>query len=96
MDAQRDTIRQEALKQFSEEHQMKDAEHQKMVTDLKKQIDELKRKAEQGSQQTQGEVQELALEEMLEASFPGRLPSNRLAKVSTAVTHSASVLRQRC
>ncbi|MCR9294089.1 MAG: DUF2130 domain-containing protein [bacterium] len=70
VDAQRDNIRQEALRQFAEEHRMKDAEHQKMVSELKKQIDDLKRKAEQGSQQTQGEVQELALEDLLESSFP--------------------------
>jgi len=35
-----------------------------------KQIEDLKRKAEQGSQQTQGEVLELELEEMLKANFP--------------------------
>jgi hypothetical protein len=35
-----------------------------------RQIDELKRKAEQGSQQLQGEVQELDLESMLCAQFP--------------------------
>ena len=63
-------IRQEALKQFSEEHQMKDAEHYKMVNDLRKQIDDLRRKAEQGSQQSQGEIQEIELERMLEATFP--------------------------
>lgn len=70
VDSQREDIRQQALKQFAAEHQLKDAEHQKMVAELKKQIDDLKRKAEQGSQQTQGEVQELALEELLEELFP--------------------------
>lgn len=69
VDAQRSSIRQEALKQFAQEHHMKDAERQKMVSDLRKQIDDLKRKAEQGSQQTQGEIQELALEQVLEAAF---------------------------
>ena len=37
---------------------------------LKRQIDDLKRKAEQGSQQLQGEVQELELESILRAKFP--------------------------
>lgn len=69
VDAQRASIREEALKQFSEEHRMKDAEYQKTVSDMKRQIDDLKRKAEQGSQQIQGEVQEIALEELLEATF---------------------------
>ena len=36
----------------------------------KKLIEEMERKANQGSMQTQGEVQELALEELLRASFP--------------------------
>ena len=36
----------------------------------KKLIEEMKRKAEQGSMQTQGEVQELLLEELLRNSFP--------------------------
>ena len=37
---------------------------------MQKQIEELKRKAEQGSQQLQGEVQELQLEALLRANFP--------------------------
>jgi hypothetical protein len=37
---------------------------------MQKQIEELKRKAEQGSQQLQGEVQELDLESMVRAAFP--------------------------
>ena len=36
----------------------------------KKLVDEMKRKAEQGSMQLQGEVQELILEELLQANFP--------------------------
>ncbi|WP_239650119.1 DUF2130 domain-containing protein [Methylocucumis oryzae] len=37
---------------------------------MQQKIEELKRKAEQGSQQLQGEVQELELEAMLRAKFP--------------------------
>jgi hypothetical protein len=40
------------------------------MNDLKRQIDEWKRKAEQGSQQTQGEVVELEIENNLRAWFP--------------------------
>ena len=68
--AQRASIRESAMKQFVEEHQLKDAETQKLVSDLRHQIGDLKRKAEQGSMQTQGEVQEIALESLLETSFP--------------------------
>lgn len=70
LDDERDKIRDQAKQQVEEQHQMKDAEKEKMITDLRKQIDDLKRKAEQGSQQAQGEVQELALEDLLELSFP--------------------------
>ncbi len=37
---------------------------------MQKQIEELRRKAEQGSQQLQGEVQELQLESVLRDAFP--------------------------
>ncbi|MDP4151281.1 MAG: DUF2130 domain-containing protein [Bacteroidota bacterium] len=59
------------------EYQMKVRELEKQLADQKKlaedqrQIaEEMKRKAEQGSMQLQGEVQELALEELLRANFP--------------------------
>lgn len=71
LDAERNMIRDEARRQYDEQHQLKDAEKEKQIADLRKQIGDLKRKAEQGSQQMQGEVQELALEELLATSFPG-------------------------
>jgi len=40
------------------------------MSDMMRQIEDLKRKAEQGSQQAQGEVQELELEKELVALFP--------------------------
>ena len=40
------------------------------LDELKKQLQEAHRKAEQGSMQSQGEVQELAIEEWLKQSFP--------------------------
>jgi hypothetical protein len=59
-----------AVKTIEEEHRLKDLEKQKRLNDMKKQIEDLKRKAEQGSQQTQGEVFELELEGVLNANFP--------------------------
>jgi hypothetical protein len=50
--------------------QLKLQEREKTIFGMQKQIEELKRKAEQGSQQLQGEVQELQLEALLRASFP--------------------------
>ena len=52
------------------EHQLQMREMQKQLEDQKKLIDEMKRRAEQGSMQLQGEVQELALEEVLRQAFP--------------------------
>ena len=70
LDDEREKIREETLSIFTEEHRLKDLEKDKKINDMLKQIEDLKRKAEQGSQQTQGEVLELELEEMLKASFP--------------------------
>ena len=45
-------------------------EKEKQLEDQKKLVEEMKRKAEQGSMQLQGEVQELALEKLLQNAFP--------------------------
>lgn len=52
------------------EFQLQLKELQKQLEDQKKLADEMRRKAEQGSMQTQGEVQELLLEELLRSAFP--------------------------
>ncbi len=52
------------------EYQFRLKELEKQLDDQKKLAEEMKRKAEQGSMQLQGEVQELALEELLRANFP--------------------------
>jgi hypothetical protein len=52
------------------EYQMRLKELEKQLDDQKKLADEMRRKSEQGSMQLQGEVQELALEEMLRNAFP--------------------------
>jgi hypothetical protein len=52
------------------EFNLKVKELEKQLDDQKKLADEMRRKAEQGSMQLQGEVQELALEEILRTSFP--------------------------
>ena len=71
IDEERKQIRTATLKQAQEQNELKQAEKDEIIKGLLKQVDEMKRKAEQGSQQTQGEVQELALENMLETEFPG-------------------------
>ncbi len=52
------------------EYQMRLKEMEKQLEDQRRLAEEMRRKAEQGSMQLQGEVQELALEEMLRATFP--------------------------
>ncbi len=69
LDEERAKIREDALAKAAEEHHLRDREKDKQLDDMRKQIEDLKRKAEQGSQQAQGEVQELALEEILRSSF---------------------------
>jgi hypothetical protein len=57
------------------EYQMKLREKDMQLEQQLKLVEEMRRKAEQGSMQLQGEVQELALEEMLRYSFPFDLVS---------------------
>ena len=52
------------------EHQMQIRELQKQLDDQKKLAEEMRRRADQGSMQLQGEVQELALEDLLRTTFP--------------------------
>ena len=70
LDAERQTLIQEAKVQFNAEHELKQAEKDKTIADLASKLKEMQRKVEQGSQQLQGEVQELALERILGDSFP--------------------------
>lgn len=70
LDAARAEIQAKTRKTTEEEFRLKAAEKDKVIRDMKKQVDDLKRKAEQGSQQLQGEVQELELEDGLKAAFP--------------------------
>jgi hypothetical protein len=63
-------IEHQRMQQAELDFKMKLAEKDKQLEDQKKLAEEMKRKAEQGSMQLQGEIQELALEEMLRAAFP--------------------------
>lgn len=63
-------VEEKVKKQEAEKHEMQKREFQKKMDDQQKLIDEMKRKAEQGSMQMQGEVQELAIEEVLRSQFP--------------------------
>lgn len=62
--------RDQARKEAEESLKLKVMEKEQTILGMQKQIEELKRKAEQGSQQLQGEVQELELETLLTSKFP--------------------------
>jgi hypothetical protein len=62
--------REQARKEAEEELRLKVNEKEQTISSMQRQIEELKRRAEQGSQQLQGEVQELELENLLRTKFP--------------------------
>jgi hypothetical protein len=63
-------IEEQKLANRESEFQLRLKELEKQLEDQKKLADEMRRKAEQGSTQLQGEIQELALEELLRNAFP--------------------------
>ena len=66
---ERESLLAEGKKLASADFEFKDAENKKLVDDLRKQVGDLKQKIEQGSQQSQGEVMEVALEDRLGTEF---------------------------
>jgi hypothetical protein len=66
----RKTIEEETISRESQLFDLKMKEKDLQMESLKKTIEELKRKSEQGSMQTQGEAQEVLLEELLKDHFP--------------------------
>jgi hypothetical protein len=65
-----DAARKQAHLQAEEEQKLKLSEKDHHILQMQRQIDDLKRSAQQGSQQLQGEVQELELESLLRNRFP--------------------------
>jgi hypothetical protein len=68
--AERKTIATETAQRVTEEYRLKEQDREKVIRDLRNQLEDAQRTAEQGSQQTQGEVLELELEQFLAATFP--------------------------
>jgi len=64
-------IRAEAAKKAEDEQRLKIKEKDLQLEEIRRVNEDLKRKLEQGSQQRQGEVLELDLEEKLRETFPG-------------------------
>lgn len=70
VDEERKAIREVTLKQANEQSDLKLAERDLKIDALARQLQEAQRQLEQGSQQTQGDVQEIALERLLAEAFP--------------------------
>lgn len=65
-----DTARAKAKQEAEEAMKLVVADKDQKIASMKNTIDDLQRKAEQGSQQSQGEVLELEFENLLRAKFP--------------------------
>jgi hypothetical protein len=70
MVARQKEIEDRVKKMESERSDLKIKELEKKLTDQAELVETMRRKAEQGSMQLQGEVLELAVEELLKATFP--------------------------
>lgn len=65
-----EVIRLKAVKESEDHFKLKVLEKEHIIQGMQRQIEELKRRSEQGSQQLQGEVQELELESQFRSKFP--------------------------
>jgi len=63
-------VRAQAKQEAEESLKLKVMEKDQTIAGMQQKIEELKKRADQGSQQLQGEVQELMLENLLRAKFP--------------------------
>ena len=95
-------VRNLAKREAEDGMRLKVAEKDQTITSMQQKIEELKQKAEQGSQQLQGEVLELELENLLRSKFPfdliepvpkGEFGGDSLHRVnSQSGTHCGSIL----
>jgi hypothetical protein len=94
-------IRTKAQNEAQDALKLKLSEKDQQMAAMHKTIEELKRKAEQGSQQSQGEVFELELEELLRNRFPmdfiepvakGELGADLVQHVNAAAGQTAGVI----
>lgn len=70
LQGERHTIEAKALQKARDESQFNADQQQGLINSLTLQLTEMKRRIEQGSQQTQGEVMEVAIEKLLAETFP--------------------------
>lgn len=95
------TVQTKARQEADDAARLRVAEKDQTIESMARTIEELKRKAEQGSQQAQGEVLELELEEVLRSRFPtdiiepvgkGELGADVIQQVNGAVGQPAGII----
>ncbi|MDD2739693.1 MAG: DUF2130 domain-containing protein [Methylomonas lenta] len=91
-------VRNQAKREAEEGLKLRVMEKDQTIASMQQKIEELKQKAEQGSQQLQGEVQELELENLLRGKFPfdsiepvakGEFGGDLLQRVASSAGQSA-------
>jgi hypothetical protein len=96
-----DDIRAKARQEADEAARLRVLEKDQTIESMTRTIEELKRKAEQGSQQSQGEVLEIELEELLRGRFPtdliepvgkGELGADVVQQVNGSIGQSAGII----
>ncbi|MGY2811979.1 DUF2130 domain-containing protein [Bradyrhizobium sp. USDA 4506] len=96
-----DPIKVKARQEADEGARLRVAEKDQTIESMSRTIEELKRKAEQGSQQSQGEVLELELEEQLRGRFPtdliepvgkGELGADVIQQVNGSIGQPAGII----
>lgn len=94
-------IQAKARQEADEAARLRVLEKDQTIDSMARTIEELKRKAEQGSQQSQGEVLELELEELLRSRFPtdtiepigkGELGADVVQQVNGSIGHPAGII----
>jgi hypothetical protein len=94
-------VRTKAKQEADEAARLRVMERDKTIDSMARTIEELKRKAEQGSQQSQGEVLELDLEELLRGRFPtdtidpvgkGEVGADLVQRVNGGIGHPAGTI----
>ncbi|AUC94740.1 DUF2130 domain-containing protein [Bradyrhizobium sp. SK17] len=94
-------VRTKAKQDADEAARLRVMEKDQTIESMARTIEELKRKAEQGSQQSQGEVLELELEEILRSRFPtdvidpvgkGELGADLVQQVNAGIGQSAGTI----
>lgn len=96
-----DPIQVKARQEADDAARLRVAEKDQTIESMTRTIEELKRKAEQGSQQSQGEVLELELEELLRVRFPtdtiepvgkGELGADIIQQVNGQIGQAAGII----